>query len=433
MRISNSTLHGIKKVILLFCAVILISPFANSIYGATASELRDKIDDKTSQIQDLEKSIKQLNAQIETTGKEKASLQNTIKTLDATAKKLTADLDVTKIKINRTDLSIEKLGIEIDDKSSRLEEIKKTLVQIFKQLNEADQMTLLETFLSYGNTSELWNQAERLNQLKTALRNTIIELEDTKTTLESNKKDAEAEKRELARLKNELDDRKKLVAENTKEKNKLLSATQSKEAVYKKSLEEKKKLQEQFQAELFAFEAELKQSVNLKTVPPSGAGILSWPVDSVYITQKFGYTDFAKNNPVYNGNGHNGVDFRAAVGTPLKASLSGVVEGTGDTDIACSGASYGRWVLIRHYNGLSSLYAHLSLIKVKEGQTIQTGDLVGYSGNTGYTTGPHLHFSVFATDGVAVNTYQFRSCAGASVRLPRATKQGAYLDPLKYL
>ena len=82
----------------------------------------------------------------------------------------------------------------------------------------------------------------------------------------------------------------------------------------------------------------------------------------------------------YNGQGHDGVDFGAAIGTPVYAALDGVVEGTGNTDLVCPGASFGKWIFIQHANGLSTMYAHLSLIKVSQGQTVRTGDIIGYTG-----------------------------------------------------
>jgi murein DD-endopeptidase MepM/ murein hydrolase activator NlpD len=126
------------------------------------------------------------------------------------------------------------------------------------------------------------------------------------------------------------------------------------------------------------------------------------------------------------------MDFRALPGTPIKAAAHGVVIGTGDTDMACRGASYGRWVMIRHKNGLSTLYAHFDLIKVREGQNVDMGDLLGYSGNTGYSTGPHLHFTVFVADAVNIQDFPSKSCPKAIFRIPVAA-QNAYLDPQAYL
>jgi murein DD-endopeptidase MepM/ murein hydrolase activator NlpD len=112
--------------------------------------------------------------------------------------------------------------------------------------------------------------------------------------------------------------------------------------------------------------------------------------------------------------------------------LSGTVIGTGDTDLTCPGASYGKWVLIKYNNGLASLYGHFSLIKVSKGQAVDTGDLVGYSGNTGYTTGPHLHLTVFAAAAVSVQNLPSKACSGRVYTIPVAAIN-AYLNPMDYL
>ena len=167
-------------------------------------------------------------------------------------------------------------------------------------------------------------------------------------------------------------------------------------------------------------------------IPKTGSGVLIWPLDNVYITQYFGNTSFATANPqVYNGRGHTGIDFRASIGTPVRSSLSGVVQGTGNTDAIRGCYSYGKWIMIKHPNGLSTLYAHLSLQNVIIGQEVKTGQVIGYSGNTGYSTGPHLHFGVYATQGVKIQTFSTSvNCRGAVI--PVADYK-AYLNPLSFL
>jgi len=97
----------------------------------------------------------------------------------------------------------------------------------------------------------------------------------------------------------------------------------------------------------------------------------------------------------------------------------------------CPGASYGKWVLVRHTNGLSTLYAHLSVISVSVGDQISGSSVIGYSGNTGYSTGPHLHFTVYATQGVEIMDRKSRVCGGIYT-MPIADLR-AYLNPLSYL
>lgn len=89
------------------------------------------------------------------------------------------------------------------------------------------------------------------------------------------------------------------------------------------------------------------------------------------------------------GKWHQGIDIRAAVGTPVKASFSGKVRYA-----KMNGGGYGYLIIIRHYNGLETYYAHLSKLMVKPNQYVKAGDIIGYSGNTGHSTGPHLHYEI---------------------------------------
>ncbi|MBI3273871.1 MAG: M23 family metallopeptidase, partial [Candidatus Colwellbacteria bacterium] len=151
----------------------------------------------------------------------------------------------------------------------------------------------------------------------------------------------------------------------------------------------------------------------------------------------FGYTSFAAAGGYGGKRGHNGIDFRGDTGTPVFSAERGIVEAVGDTDIGCRGASYGKWVLIRHPNNLSTLYAHLSAIIADSGEKVARGDRIGLSGKSGYATGPHLHFGVFAAQAVEIKTIVSRVC-GRNMTLPVAGSDpvsgvGGYLNPLDYL
>jgi murein DD-endopeptidase MepM/ murein hydrolase activator NlpD len=230
-----------------------------------------------------------------------------------------------------------------------------------------------------------------------------------------------------------LADQKKVIVYNTEQKNKVLSETQNKEAIYQQQLAEKKALRDAVQKEINEYESQLRLAVDPTSYPSARAGILSWPLSKVTITQYFGNTAFATANAaIYGGQGHNAIDLAAVVGTPIKSAAAGVVQGFGDTDLTCPGASYGRWILVKHTNGLSTLYAHLSVISVSSGQTVQTGETIGYSGNTGYSTGPHLHFGVYASQGVQLVNRPSAACGGKVYYMPVADYK-AYLNPLSYL
>ena len=86
---------------------------------------------------------------------------------------------------------------------------------------------------------------------------------------------------------------------------------------------------------------------------------------------------------------HKGIDFKTPIGTPVYATASGQIKDSKDLH-----ANYGNTIIIKHDETYTTLYAHLSKLNVKPGQKVQKGDLIGYSGNSGASTGPHLHYEV---------------------------------------
>jgi murein DD-endopeptidase MepM/ murein hydrolase activator NlpD len=264
------------------------------------------------------------------------------------------------------------------------------------------------------------------------MQDKILSLAKLKTNLEKNKKLTEQKKAELVVLTNELKSKTKIIADTAKEKNNILVETKNTEANYKKLLATRLAQKEAFEREVADFESALKIAIDPNSIPATLSKVLRYPVDKVIITQYFGNTEFAtKNSQLYNGKGHTGIDFGVSIGTPIKSAMVGTVVGTGNTDLTRGCLSYGKWIMVKHLNGLSTLYGHLSLINVTNGQTVSTGEIIGYSGNTGYSTGPHLHFGVYATEGVRITKMvNSKNCTGVTIPL---ADYKAYLNPLSYL
>ncbi|MFH1863595.1 MAG: peptidoglycan DD-metalloendopeptidase family protein, partial [bacterium] len=338
----------------------------------------------------------------------------------------------TNKEVEATAYNIERLELEINDKTESISDRKTVLSETMRNINELESQSLVEITLSHDKFSDFFGDLERMESFQKEINVNLEELKNLKEILENEKDEREAEKNNLEQLKSRLVDQKTLAESNKSTKNTLLQETKNKEANYKKLLADRLAKQKALEEEIRDIEDQIRIEIDPKSLPPVGSGVLKWPLDQIKITQYFGNTPFATANPqVYNGMGHNGVDFRASVGTPTKSSKEGIVIGTGDTDSQCRGVSYGKWVLIEHPNNLSTLYAHLSLIKVSKGQQVNTGQIIGYSGDTGYTTGPHLHFGVFASQGVKVDQIKSKIC-GTMLVLPVASRS-SYLNPLSYL
>ncbi len=401
--------------------------------AATVDELKAKIDERNESIRQLEAEIGQYKVQLDMVGKQKTTLQNTIKQLDLTQKKLAVDLQLTTKKIEATTLTIEQLDKDIAVKERQIGDSVSVVKESLMRLDEEDQISTVEAILSSSKTSTVWDEAERIVELRNAIRKHLDALRELRSELQKKRQQNADQQKRLLALKRDLSDQKTILEANRKNKANLLAETKNQESAYARILAEKEARRKAFANELIAYEAQLKFAIDLSKLPTIGKGVIGWPLDSVFVTQYFGQTEFSKTaaGAVYNGNGHNGIDLRAAFGTPVKAAESGIVVGTGDTDLVCKGASYGKWILIRHDNGLSTIYGHNSLIRVSKDQRVAKGDTIALSGDSGYAFGPHLHFSVLASDGVQVVQRPSKVCGG-TYTMPVADLR-AYLNPLLYL
>lgn len=390
-------------------------------------DLQEQIAERNSRLRSIEAEIAQYKSELQKVGAEKNTLQKAINQLELEHKKIAADIAYTQNKIGSTDLEINKLSFEIGDMEGDIGTNKEAISELLRRLNETDQESLIVALLREGNLAEFWRSVDGLEDVKDALGTRVRELASLKALLEVKRGD-ETEKREgLVKLKDEYADQQQVLAVNKQEKNVLLTETKSKESEYQALLQQKEAERARFEKEIQEIESRLQFILDPSSIPNAGSAVFSWPLDSVRVTQYFGDTSFSRSGG-YNGRGHNGIDLGAPRGTAVKAALGGKVQSV-NVQVAPM-CQYGKWVLVRHANGLSTLYAHLSLVSVNAGDEVASGDILGYSGDTGYAIGPHLHFTVYASDAVKFTEYTCNS--GIKLTIPVAAATG-YLNPMSYL
>ena len=231
-----------------------------------------------------------------------------------------------------------------------------------------DNYMMIEEIIEYDNQviDELVELQEKTAADKAELEQAQTEQEEAKAKQVAARNEVKAQEAEVDKIidqiKDQEDELKAMEAELTKAANALDAQIKAKEREY------------------------AAQIVNV----PSESGFL-WPLAANINTLSSLYG--GRKDPI-NGrsSNHTGIDIPAARGTPIYAAKSGVVT----TSVYGSGSywSYGNFVLVSHKDGTSTLYAHMSSRNVKEGQTVRQGDVVGYVGTTGRSTGNHLHFEV---------------------------------------
>ena len=215
-----------------------------------------------------------------------------------------------------------------------------------------------------------------------------VEIAEKQASLEDSKAQTEAAKAELVSRKKELDaQRQEAIA--------LIQEIQGNESKYQSTLKSLDAEEERIQANIVKLSKELaaQQAAQGKPAQSSSGGYI-WPVDSRYITSTMG----GRTSPGGVGStNHKGTDIgRVGYTSPIYASKAGTVI------VSQYSSSYGNYVVVSHGSGNTTLYGHMSSRKVEVGQYVNQGAVLGITGSTGNSTGPHLHFEI-TENGVRVN------------------------------
>lgn len=434
------------------CAILIFIISNNIAFAGTVSDIQAQINENNRQLEALRAEIASFQNQLDILGTRRSTLQSTIRSLTLSQEKLDREIRVTQNRIASANLKIRELGSKIHDKEKAIVDNKHAIARVIRGIADSGRISLVAKIISANSLGEAWMAADHAAQFNRAIAEEIYNLRTIRAELTIDRDSVSAAKDTLVVLQNDLTLQRRSVQANRSAKERLLSQTRNQEVNYQRLVAQKQAAGRAFQEELLNLQRQLDLIVNPAHLPRVGSGVLSWPFGSVFmrnctqrrnffgnrfcISQFFGNTPFATANPqIYNWGGHTGIDIAAPIGTPVRTSLSGVVLDTGNTDLVRGCYSFGKWVMIVHGNGLSTLYAHLSEIDVARGQSVVTGQVIGLSGMTGFATGPHLHFGVYATDGTKIMTLrQFRGASAgcANAKMPVAMPT-AYLNPLSYL
>lgn len=421
--------------------ILVIFPYAALVPKLVVAQteidkLQNQIQDRSTRLIEIEKEIAKFNADLKVVGAEKNTLQKAINQLELERKKVGAEISKTQNLISSTDLEINKLILEINRTEGEVDKTSEAIAETIRSLYKNDDNSLIELILRTERLSDFWSSFEAHESVRNSMSDKVDKLSSFQRLLEEQRESTTKKRSNLVSLKNQYNDQTTVLANNKEERAKLLEVTKKEEKSYQQLLADRKQARESIVKELRDFESKLQFILDPNTIPASGTRVFDWPLKNIIITQYFGGSEFAKRNPgIYGGRAyHPGVDFGAPRGTPILAPLAGTVRATGNTDAVPGCYSWGKWTLVDHANGLSTLYAHQDVISVTAGQAVATGEVIGYTGNTGFSTGPHLHFTVYVKAGVTVRKFNeiktATSCGPAST--PVAATD-AYVDPMLYL
>ena len=399
--------------------------FVSSVNAETIEELKQRIENKTAEIKKLEEEASRYRDEIVTTQSRGKTLKGELLRIDKEIAQLRREISLIERKIEKTSLEIEDLGVEIKTKAVTIDKMRTGLAGLIQAVSEKDQKSLLEVIVQNTFLSDFFQQLEYANLIEQKILSSLGTIRELKGELEIKKAQAENKKDELEDLSRSLADQRKAQEVVKKDRNGILKTTQNQEKRYQELLRETEKKQEAILRDIENLEEKLRLEIDPFSLPAQRSGLLIWPTEGV-LSQGYGETPFTKSSRgrhFYSF--HNGIDISARAGTPIFSVDDGKVRALGDTDRYCYRGAYGKYIVIDHGNNLATMYAHLSHQLVVSGQEVKRGDIIGYMGSTGLSTGPHLHFTLYDARTVEIRLGSIGTCG----LLPF----GGSLNPLVYL
>ena len=414
-----SVLAVIMAVVMVLGLILSLIPTASA---ASSSEIKKQITEMKKEREELKKQMEEIKKQYKENEDEIANIVSQKNVIDQEISLLYAQIDNINEQIAAFNLLIADKQDELDEAENRHKELlakNKERIRAMEEEGSLSYWAVLFQANSFSDLLDRLNMVEeiaasdqrRLKELDAAAKEVAmaqVELENEKLELEGTKLELDATQVELDAKREEADALLLQLIEKSEELEELHEGFEMEDNALMEEIAQKE--QEYNEAKLQEW---LAYMATYTTVPPettsppttgSGSGNggnnsgnnggntgsnVTWlrPCSYVMVTSPFGYRnieDQVSGASKY----HQGIDLGAAEGTPIYATR------TGRVSIASYSNSAGNYVSINHGDGFSSIYMHMRNSVVSAGQTVSAGQLIGYMGNTGISTGSHLHFGI---------------------------------------
>lgn len=411
----------IKLVVFATLASILANSAVYAVEEGEKEQYKQSIEDKSRELEQINSQIQETQENLKTVASEKSTLSSELKKIDYTIKQVNLGIRASEINLSKLNLELEGLNTKVSEVEGGIGDRREAITETLVLLNKKDKEGLLHVFLGEESLVKGAFEIQSLKGIRDQLSANLSELIDLRGVLTNTIEEKGVKKKKVESENQTLKFRKSISEEQKQERTTLLATTKNREQAYQAQLTTLQKQQEAIAEEIQDLEAALRGRIDANQIPPKRPGTLGNPVPDGRLTQGYGRTSFAVRN--YPGHWHNGVDFGRFLGAEIVSAEDGKVVALGDQDRYCYRGAYGRFVVIRHFNGLTTLYAHLSGYSVKVGDDIERGELIGYMGKTGWATGPHLHFVVYDSSTFAMKGS--RTCGPMPI--------GGDIDPGDYL
>ncbi|HEV2061521.1 MAG TPA: peptidoglycan DD-metalloendopeptidase family protein, partial [Solirubrobacteraceae bacterium] len=366
--------------VLIACLLAPVLLWAILPLPSSGRALTDRLEEKRNQIERKRGTERVLSSDIARWTRRINGLEERIGGLQARQRRIQADLDAKKAELVRLQTQLRDERARLTRLRARLTQTRRMLALRLVEIYKADKPDVLTVVLNSDGFADLLERGEFIQRIAEADRKIVTAVslakrdsEETEARLDRLERRQQQVTAIVLRRRNEVHEVKmeligtRVGLENTRAgKANALQKVRHERVHLEEDLEAMERQQARIQGQLAGAPAPIRQ----------GSGVLIWPVNGAF-TSPFGMRW---------GRLHAGIDIAVATGTPIRAADSGRVA------LAGWMGGYGQYTCIQHGGALSTCYAHQSSIGVSVGQSVSKGQVIGAVGNTGNSTGPHLHF-----------------------------------------
>lgn len=390
-------LKNMKKTLIFVLIAAFLIGAAVPLFGTGAYAVtQDEIDDLEEEKEKIAEKVKVQQDKIEALEKEKSDFLELKVALEERNAYTLRQMELNQLQIDYMAEIIEQKSLELAAAvKAEQDQLEKYRTRV-RAMEENGSYDLLAIFLNADSLGSLLSAMDDIGEIMDADKKLEDEYIAARQHSESVKAEYESLKAELDLKQEKLLEEQEALQAQIDETDQMLEELKSSIDEESETLEGFQKAVEEAQAEIDRLTEELERERRAAIAASAGAtgysggtvsgsGNFIWPVSCTYITSCVGY----RYHPISGQwKYHSGMDIGSQYGDSIWASDGGTV------CIAGVNGGYGNCVMIDHGNGYYTLYGHMSSIAVSVNQTVSQGQVIGYVGSTGYSTGPHLHFEI---------------------------------------
>ena len=379
---------------LFLVAAMVLSVMSLPASAASSTQIQSELDDLKEENKAIQAEIDKIQSQYDANATEIQDLVNQKDAIDQEIALLHSQVININEQITAYGQLIADAQDEMDIAQFSLNGLNEKHKLRIRAMEEEGTVTYWQVIFEANSFTDLLDRLNMMQEIAASDQQRLQEMRDAAEKVAAAKEEMETGKAELEVTRVQLDEAQASLEEKREESDEILRKLVEKQAEFQVMLDESEAAQDELMQEIAAKEKELQNAKYEERLAQLALAGENPPSDATWITPVSGYTVTSafgmRLHPVLGYyRMHNGIDMACTQGTPIYATRGGVV-----TTASYQAGGAGYYVSINHLDGFSSIYMHMTHYVVSAGQTVSQGQLIGYVGSTGISTGPHLHFGI---------------------------------------